>query len=282
MELQEKISNYLSTLNEASCGCDSNCSCGGNCGSNCNCKPNCEPVNESVQEDKTDSMKRDKLNDIFQALEQLNSEYDELATMDMNYDSTGAGDLTDQLTTMRKHIEALYKVLDRSSAIVPMEQTEDNDALQKKLGDLYGPKQGEPKFVYFNAEDGKVKMQVDNRVVVHSADPKDIAQAMADHGVSNQDRMAHSSDVDFADEEGFANSGDAHEIIDQALELAGLAESTVEAGEGRDHSQPRKDGERVPPKAQAYRDRIAKITGTKDKNTPVRDDINRLRQLAGV
>ena len=121
MELQEKISNYLSALNEASCGCDSNCSCGGNCGSNCNCKSNCKPVNESVQEDKTDSMKRDKLNDMFQALERLNGEFDELATMDMNYDSTGAGDLTDQLTTMRKHIEALYQVLDRSSAIVPME-----------------------------------------------------------------------------------------------------------------------------------------------------------------
>jgi len=121
MELQEKISNYLSTLNEASCGCDSNCSCEGNCGSDCNCKSNCEPVNESIQEDKTDAMKRDKLNDMFQALERLNGEFDELATMDMNYDSTGAGDLTDQLTTMRKHIEALYQVLDRSSAIVPME-----------------------------------------------------------------------------------------------------------------------------------------------------------------
>jgi len=247
MELQEKISNYLSTLNEASCGCDSNCSCGGNCGPDCNCKSNCKPVNESIQEDKTDAMKRDKLNDMFQALERLNGEFDELATMDMNYDSTGAGDLTDQLTTMRKHIEALYQVLDRSSAIVPMEQTEDNDALQKKLSDLYGPKQGEPKFVYFNAEDGKVKMQVDNRVVVHSADPKDIAQAMAKHGVSNQDRMAHSSDVDFADEEGFANSGDAHEIIDQALELAGLSESTLRV-----------------------------------KNTPVSDDINQLKKLAGV
>ena len=247
MNLQEKISNYLDTINEASCGCDSNCSCGGNCGSDCNCKANCKPVSESIQEDLTDSEKHDKLNDIFQALERLNSEVEELHSLDADLDSSGAGDLTDQITTMSKYIQGLYQVLDRSSAIVPMEQTEDNDALQKKLSDLYGPKQGEPKFVYFNAEDGKVKMQVDNRVVVHSADPKDIAQAMADHGVSNQDRMAHSSDVDFADEEGFANSGDAHEIIDQALELAGLSESTLRV-----------------------------------KNTPVSDDINQLKKLAGV
>ena len=92
MNLQEKISNYLDTINEASCGCDSNCSCGGNCGSDCNCKANCKPVSESIQEDLTDSEKHDKLNDIFQALERLKSEVDELHSLDADLDSSGAGD----------------------------------------------------------------------------------------------------------------------------------------------------------------------------------------------
>ena len=240
-----------------------------------------EKIRQYLGEDATDQEKHDKLNDIFQALERLTNEVDELDVLDRDENSSGVGDLTDQLTTFRKMLGGLYQVLDRATKVVPMEQNEDDAALQKKLDDLYGAKQGEPKFVYFNAEDGKVKMQVDNRVVVHSADPKDIAQAMADHGVSNQDRMAHSSDVDFADEEGFANSGDAHEIIDQALQLAGLGESVVEreeTDEGNEFS-----GELA--KAKAAGKKEFEVDGKKYKvesETPVSNDLADIKRLAGL
>ena len=74
-----------------------------------------------TNEDSVDSMKQAKLNDMFLALERLNDEYDELEQMDREETASGAGDLTDQLTTMGKLISGLYAVLDRSSKIVPME-----------------------------------------------------------------------------------------------------------------------------------------------------------------
>ena len=70
------------------------------------------------------------------ALERLNSEVDELDSLDRDEDSSGVGDLTDQLTTMRKHIGALYQVLDRSGRIVPMESTEEvKEAVNQALID---------------------------------------------------------------------------------------------------------------------------------------------------
>ena len=83
-----------------------------------------------VKEDKVDAMKHEKFNDIFQALEKLNSEYDELDYLDRDENSTGIGDLTDQLTTMRKHIKGLYMVLDRMDKVVPMDA-------QDRAGDEY-------------------------------------------------------------------------------------------------------------------------------------------------
>ena len=89
-----------------------------------------------VKEDKVDAMKHDKFNDIFQELERLNSEYDELDLLDRDENSTGVGDLTDQLTTMRKHIQGLYMVLDRMDKVVPMESTEEvKEAVNQALID---------------------------------------------------------------------------------------------------------------------------------------------------
>ena len=79
---------------------------------------------QEVNEDSVDSMKQAKLNDIFMALEKLSDEVYELEALDAQQDSSGVGDLTDQLTTMRKHIQGLYMVLDRSSKIVPEESKE--------------------------------------------------------------------------------------------------------------------------------------------------------------
>ena len=74
-----------------------------------------------LNEDSVDMEKQNTLNDIFQALEQLNTEIDELDALDSDMDSTGVGDLTDQLVTFRKHLGAMYQVLDRAGRIVPME-----------------------------------------------------------------------------------------------------------------------------------------------------------------
>ena len=89
-----------------------------------------------VKEDSVDMEKHNTLNDIFQALEQLNTEVDELDALDSDMDSTGVGDLNDQLTTFRKHISALYQVLDRAGRIVPMESTEEvKEAVNQALID---------------------------------------------------------------------------------------------------------------------------------------------------
>ncbi len=89
-----------------------------------------------TNEDSVDMEKHNSLNDIFQALERLNSEIDELDSLDRDDQSSGVGDLTDQLTTMRKHVGALYQVLDRSSRIVPMESTQEvKEAVSQELMD---------------------------------------------------------------------------------------------------------------------------------------------------
>ena len=85
-----------------------------------------------LKEDSVDMEKHNTLNDIFQALEQLNTEVDELDALDSDMDSSGVGDLTDQLTTMRKHISALYQVLDRAGRIVPMESVNESEVGESK------------------------------------------------------------------------------------------------------------------------------------------------------
>ena len=86
-----------------------------------------------LQEDSVDMEKHNMLSDMYDTLEKLNSIYDELDSLDRDEDSSGVGDLTDQLTTMRKHIEGLYMVLDRSGRIVPMESV--NEAVDAELMD---------------------------------------------------------------------------------------------------------------------------------------------------
>lgn len=81
---------------------------------------------EQVKEDSVDMEKHNMLSDMYDTLEKLNSIYDELDSLDRDEDSSGVGDLTDQLTTMRKHIEGLYAVLDRASKIAPMENTDED------------------------------------------------------------------------------------------------------------------------------------------------------------
>ena len=74
-----------------------------------------------IQEDSVDMEKHNTLNDIFMALEKLNDEVDELDSLDSDMDSSGVGDLTDQLTTMRKLVNSFEDVIDRATGVVPME-----------------------------------------------------------------------------------------------------------------------------------------------------------------
>ena len=74
-----------------------------------------------LQEDSVDMEKHNTLNDIFMALEKLNDEVDELDSLDSDMDSSGVGDLTDQLTTMRKLVNSFEDVIDRATGVVPME-----------------------------------------------------------------------------------------------------------------------------------------------------------------
>lgn len=78
-----------------------------------------------VKEDSVDIEKHDKLNDIFMALEKLSDEVYELEALDAQQDSSGVGDLNDQLVTFRKMITGLYQVIDRSSKVVPMESVDE-------------------------------------------------------------------------------------------------------------------------------------------------------------
>ena len=79
------------------------------------------------------------------------------------------------------------------------------------------------KFVFFNAVDASVQLTVDN-TVVGSADTVDgVVELLLRANASAQDRIMHSSDVDFASEEGFATDSCAHALIDAALVDAGIA-----------------------------------------------------------
>jgi len=77
-------------------------------------------------------------------------------------------------------------------------------------------------FVFFNAIDAAVQVTVNNAVVgaAHTVDA--LVELLLRANVSTADQFMHSSDVDFASEEGFATDDCAHDLISTALEEAGL------------------------------------------------------------
>jgi len=78
------------------------------------------------------------------------------------------------------------------------------------------------KFVFFNAVDAQVQLTVDD-VVVGAADTVDgLVELLLRANVKATDRIMHSSDVDFASEEGFATDDAAHALIEAAFEASGL------------------------------------------------------------
>ena len=83
-----------------------------------------DKIRQYLSEDATDKENHAKLNDIFQSLERLTDEVYELEYLDAQEGASGVGDLNDQLVTFRKLISGLYSVLDRASGVVPMEAQE--------------------------------------------------------------------------------------------------------------------------------------------------------------
>ena len=78
------------------------------------------------------------------------------------------------------------------------------------------------KFVFFNAVDAAVQLTVDN-TVVGAADTVDgLVELLLRADVRATDYIAHSSDVDFASEEGFATDNAALDLIEAAFEASGL------------------------------------------------------------
>jgi len=80
--------------------------------------------------------------------------------------------------------------------------------------------------VIFNAEEGGILVSVDGKPMGWAGHPKELAQLLGKIGVDKGTDMFHSSDVDFASEEGFDNDDGAHEFIDAALKMMGLNESS--------------------------------------------------------
>jgi len=85
-----------------------------------------------LKEDEIDQEKHDALNNIAMTLGALETEIAELARLDGDMDSSGVGDLTDQLTTMRKLVNSFEDVIDRATGVVPMESVKE-DAYSKDM-----------------------------------------------------------------------------------------------------------------------------------------------------
>ena len=75
-------------------------------------------------------------------------------------------------------------------------------------------------FVFFNAENGGIKLSIEQQPVGWAGTAEELAALLMKHDVNTStDRIMHSSDVDFASEEGFATDGAAHEMIDAAFNI---------------------------------------------------------------
>ena len=77
-------------------------------------------------------------------------------------------------------------------------------------------------FVFFNAVDAEVQVRVNDVKVGAAASVDALVELFLQNNLTHNDTFMHSSDVDFASEEGFASDDAAHNLIEAALEEAGL------------------------------------------------------------
>ena len=71
--------------------------------------------------------------------------------------------------------------------------------------------------VFFNAVNATVKVTVNDAVIGYADDAAGLVEMFLRCNITGVDTFIHSSDVDFASEEGFATDDDAHAMIDAAL-----------------------------------------------------------------
>ena len=72
-------------------------------------------------------------------------------------------------------------------------------------------------FVFFNAENAAIKLSIAQQVVGYASTADELLALLQANNVTLDDRLMHSSDVDFASEEGFATDDCAHNIIQAAV-----------------------------------------------------------------
>ena len=77
-------------------------------------------------------------------------------------------------------------------------------------------------FVFFNAVDAAVQVKVNDAVVGYADTVGGLVELFLQNNLKHNDTFMHSSDVDFASEEGFGSDDDAHAMIEQAMDDAGL------------------------------------------------------------
>jgi hypothetical protein len=77
------------------------------------------------------------------------------------------------------------------------------------------------RFVFFDAKYGQVTVSINHIVVGAASDSEQLVAILKENGVTLADDMFHSSSVDFAAEQGFANDNGAYDIIEPALESFG-------------------------------------------------------------
>ena len=77
-------------------------------------------------------------------------------------------------------------------------------------------------FVFFNANDAQVKVTVNDTVVGYADTVGGLVELFLQNNLTHNDTFMHSSDVDFASEEGFDSDDAAHNMIDEAMEQAAL------------------------------------------------------------
>jgi hypothetical protein len=74
--------------------------------------------------------------------------------------------------------------------------------------------------VFFNASNATVKTQLNNKVIGYSSTAEELRALLEGYAVTLRNTtFLHSSDVDFASEEGFATDDAAHAIIEEAIDM---------------------------------------------------------------
>ena len=85
----------------------------------------------------------------------------------------------------------------------------------------------ESKFVFFSADEGGINVSIDKETAGWAYSSDELCELLNKYNISSADRLAHSSSIDFASEEGFDTDGDAHDMIQDAFVKCGITEDTA-------------------------------------------------------